>query len=515
MQHRRLCERFGTARVGRPSCGSVTAWSFHVEQEKQHQMAAPTSSPGGGFSYAQAAKGRQQSSATQATPSKPASSAATTVGNAVTEFAPGGNWADDVEATVRDRPAESQKPAQESSKQAPAKDSAVERAKLEEKSNTVASGVSSPDLAGSASPTTKDDESSTAPTNGSSETTWETKSQASEPSWIADRKERQSNTNKSESTVKSGKKPKGKAAEEPAPPPVVLHEAAVPTVNPWMQRSAKFAAQQPAPKPATTPMAAEQPAQKENQRPRSDSRKKVGSVSGAPRNGETLGAAANDVKRPNGVTAKRVNDVRGTQQGAKSLADDAFPSAGRPGASMLSSIPNGSAAAPPPAVKDEMSWPTPETAQEKERKEAGEKVSPEKTEKTGDDATPSNKPRKKQEWQAMIVTPNILFETPNIRGRDTPRSGPGSERGGRGGMRGRGGFRGATAAGSVDRSAGRANAHVTNGESNATGTQRGVSDNADREAMPPPAKPIRSASENARREQQSDGHTGSGGRGQI
>ena len=112
------------------------------------------------------------------------------------EFSPAAssNWADDVDLAAADKQPQSSEEPQEKSKPAEPK-SVVERAKAEEKAQTT-SGVSSPDLAASA--TSNDDASSA--NNGSSQTSWDGKSQASETpaategpasgSWIAARAER-------------------------------------------------------------------------------------------------------------------------------------------------------------------------------------------------------------------------------------------------------------------------------------------------------------------------------------
>ncbi|KAI7366769.1 hypothetical protein KC354_g3917 [Hortaea werneckii] len=446
-------------------------------------MAAATSSPCG-FSYAQAAKGKSSTGNAQ---SNKATSGTTTPGSSsISELTPGANWADDVEADAKDKPAESQKAGSESNKPAVAKDSAVERAKQEEKAQTPTSGVSSPDLAASASTTTKDDESSTAPTNGSSETTWETKSHASEPSWIADRKERQSTKN--ENNSKGGKK--SKKEEQPPPKPVILHEAAVPTVNPWLQRKEalgpKPVAQQPSSKPAQKAPQESAPL-KENQRPQVDSRKKATAATGTSQ-------SDNDVTKPDGASSKRANEApRPAPQGPTTGTSDSRPS-----------IPSSTASAL--GVKDETSWPTPVTAQEKERKDATEKESSEKTE----DAAPA-KPKKKKEWQSMLVTPSVIFETPNIRGRDAPRSAT-TERGGRGGARGRGGMRGAAnGVNAGDRSAGKP-PYLNGNESNTASPQWARSD-ADRDTKALPAK-SREATENPQTEQRPDGRAARSSAGQ-
>ncbi|KAK5123173.1 hypothetical protein LTR85_003371 [Meristemomyces frigidus] len=465
-------------------------------------MAAVTSSPSG-FSYAQAAKGRSSAVKAPAPASKTTSGAAAPATGTFSELATGGNWADDVEASVGDKAAVTQRPTQEASGEAQVRETAVESVKAEDKVQSAPSGVSSPDLAASSSTTTKDDDSSTAPTNGSSsETTWETKSQGSEPAWIAERKERQSSSQNSDSTVKGEKKPKESSAPPP-PKPVVLQDAAPPTVNPWLKRAeekkVRTFTQQPSAKPSASAPASDSNVTKENQRPRADSRKKANSVAGIPRNSDVASSAAGESRKSGGPPSKRASEVRisGFQQSSKPTTGDATsPGASRPTTQTRSSLPNPGTA--PPPVKDAVSWPTPDTVQEKERKDVAERDSPEKQ---TEESTPTMKSRKKPEWQSLVVTPNIIFETQNIRGRDS--RGPSSgERGGRGGLRGRGGYRGgANGANGGERPAGRANHSLSESENGTTVAQRGRSNTADREAMPPPAKPDRASSESSRRAQ--------------
>ncbi|KAK5137396.1 hypothetical protein LTR08_008974 [Meristemomyces frigidus] len=465
-------------------------------------MAAATSSPSG-FSYAQAAKGRAAALKAQAPPSKETSGPATPAAGKLPELVSGGNWADDVEASVADKAVESQKPAQESNRSAPSKESAAERTKSEDPVQATASGVSSPDLAASSSTTTKDDDSSSAPTNGSaSETTWETKSQGSEPSWIAARaarKERQSSSQDSDNTVKGDKKPK-EAAAPPPPKPAVLQPAALPTVNPWTKRAeenkvAKTQAVKPTPS-APTP---DSNTMKENQRPRADSRKKVTPVAGLPRTGEANAGTANDSRKTAAVQAKRNGEARSgaPPPGSRPTTSDAAPSSAvRPSVQTRSSIStNGTA---PPPVKDAVSWPTPETTQDKERKDASEK---EGAEKQPEESTPSMKSRKKPEWQSMVVTPNIIFETQNIRGRET-RGPAAGDRGSRGGARGRGGYRGgANGVNGGERSTARPGQSQSESEDGVTAAPGDRPNRTSREAMPPPPRPNRPTSQSSRHDE--------------
>jgi len=87
----------------------------------------------------------------------------------------------------------------------------------------------------------------------------------------------------------------------------------------------------------------------------------------------------------------------------------------------------------PPPVEDAISWPTPETALEEEKRKAQEKV--EKEEKEAD-AGPNKQPRQKEKWVSVPYTPSVTFNTPlpvrGARGRGG-RSAGRDTTGGRGG----------------------------------------------------------------------------------
>ncbi|KAK0311022.1 hypothetical protein LTR82_014471 [Friedmanniomyces endolithicus] len=471
-------------------------------------MVASSASPSG-FSYAQAAKGRSPvTSTTVPTPSASSNAingAASPAIDSFSELKPGGNWADDVEATVAGKEqAEIPKPAEDVAKSvASSKESSVARAKSEEKTET--SGVSSPDLTMSGSATTKDDDSSRAPTHGSSsDTTWETKSQeASEPAWIADRKERQASSQKSDNTVKGENKSTELAL--PSPPKPALQEAPLPPVNIWLKRAeaqkVKTVIPQPSPSKATADAPATRPAAaKENQRPRADSRKKAMSVGNIPRTGEAPYSTNSEPRKPTkGVSDVRVTDLSRVPQSAAVTATTPTARMNAQTRSSLPNIPNA-----PSFAKERGSWPTPEVAQDNERKDVTDKES---AEKPSDEATPSSKGRKKHEWEKMVVTPTIRWEAQNARGADGQRP-PGAERGGRGGtMRGRGSFRGGASGGPNGSARPAQRGSVSLGDEEVSPTwaqQRGRTDMDDRQAMPPPPKPNRASSESSRREQKTE-----------
>ncbi|TAQ87937.1 hypothetical protein B7494_g3742 [Chlorociboria aeruginascens] len=90
----------------------------------------------------------------------------------------------------------------------------------------------------------------------------------------------------------------------------------------------------------------------------------------------------------------------------------------------------------PPPVDDAISWPTPETALEEDKRKAQEKS--EKEEKDEKDEQASNKPRHKEKWVTVPYIPTVTFNTPlparGGRGRGGGRGG--RDIGGRGGSTG-------------------------------------------------------------------------------
>ena len=484
-------------------------------------MAAINLSPSG-FSYAQAAKGRTSAATSQTPPSKVTSGAATPATGTFSELTPGSNWADDVEASVGSKKGEAQKAQQEENKNSQSKESAVERAKTDDKLHNSTSGVSSPDLAASSSTTTKEDDASSAPNGSSSETTWDTKSQTSEPSWIAEREKRQNGSQASESTATADKQSKEMdAVSSPPSTPVVLQEAPPPMVNPWQKRAEEAKAKMAAmPKPAPVTQASDTSVLKENQKPRADSRKKANSIASVPR--ESLINTGDESRKPNGFQGKRANDVRGNsfRQNSKTATEESRPdsAAGGPTKAAVTrehqSLPNMSI--PPPSVRDEVSWPTPDTAQEKERKDSSEKDAEVKQD---DDTTPTTK-RKKQEWKVIPVVPTVIWETQSMNEpKDRKSRGPSNgDRGGRNGngYRGRGGYRGApNGTNGGDRQSSQTSSSPNMQKSDVPVATRSRSNTADAEAMPPPFKPSRASSAGAWREQKPEKLPGGSTNGQI
>ncbi|KAK5168257.1 uncharacterized protein LTR77_006826 [Saxophila tyrrhenica] len=454
-------------------------------------MAATTFSSPGGFSYAQAAKGRAAATASQTPSSKVTSGTATPATGTFSELTPGSNWADDVESGVKEKKSEPQPTQPEERKSSPIKDPAVEQAKSEDKVQQDASAVSSPDITASSSTTAKEDDSP-APHASSSDSTWETKSQASEPAWIAERTQRQSQhqQQQSEESMKHEKKGKDTPSSTPAKP-VALQEAAPPTVNPWLKPWAA--------KPATPSSSPATASLKENQKPTTDAAAKPSRSAYAP-----VQAPSSSVEEPakfSGAQVKRGGEARASnsRQGSKPVVHDIRTDSASNGAAK--GAPNGrpspvKASPAPPSVSDGVSWPTPDTAG-KERKESVAKSS---TEKREDDATPVSK-RKKPEYEPLNFTPTFRYETTGTSDPQGRKPGPsrgdrprgGGVRGGRGGPRG--GMNGS------ERQASRPDSTLTNAQPASTGVTQDDSSARDREAMPPPPRPSSSDATQERKKQ--------------
>lgn len=420
-------------------------------------------------SYAQAAKGATYAAASRSSSSKVTSGAATPANDAPAEVISSGNWADDVEASVGEKASSSQMKEQDESQAQQPKDSIVERTKVADKAEETPSGISSPDLAASASSTTKEDDSTSAQNGASSESTWDTKSQTSEPSWITERKLRQDGLQSGEAAEKNEKKSKENALPPPPKPPV-LHEAAPPSVNIWAQRMAMKAA---APKPAST-ASMEPTSLKENQRP-SAPRRQASSVTGVPREAFT----------PKDGEAKKSNPLTSALNGSNtdSPVTNASKSSSTERASEKSHATTFS------SVKDDVSWPTPENVADKERKSSAEKEPD--TQRT-EDTTPAGK-KGKQQWQPLPVTPQYV---PVELGSGRPRGTPGdkSNRPSNGTKRGPPrGSSNPTGSNDRERETSRSTSTPMNGDTTPSSQKHG-SLSEDTNTTPVPSKPTRSSS---------------------
>ena len=437
-------------------------------------------------SYAQAAKGATTySAASRASSSKVTSGAATPANGTASEATSSGNWADDVEASIGEKPNSTQKQEQEESKVQQPRDNIVERTKLADKTEEGPSGTSSPDLAASnsGSTTTKEDDAISAQTGALSESTSDTKSQTSEPAWIAERKQRQNGAQAESAVEKSDKKSK-EAPLPTLPKAPVLQEAAPPAVNVWAQRMAKASA---LPKPATNATAAEPTSLKENQRP-SAPRRKASSVSAIQR--ETIAINEGENKKPG---APRL-DANGGRSDS--------PLTGASKANSTDRTSERPPTVPFSAVKDDVSWPTPESVPDKERIASAEKeAEPQRSE----EATPAGK-KGKHQWQVLPVTPQFV---PIELGGGKSRGPPNGERSSRpSNGKPRGPQRGSLNPNGTndrdrDRDNSKSNPTPMNGDSTPS-TQNHGSFTEDANTTPVPSKATRSSSAGARGQQKKD-----------
>jgi la-related protein 1 len=194
--------------------------------------------------------------------------------------------------------------------------------------------------------------------------------------------------------------------------PEILVPAPLPAVNFWQQRREELAKVKP-----TNPVAVQsvQPSLDGSipnesalpQAPKNVDAKKRGKSSGVEDNERNMSTAQN------GAVKETTNSSKGQKKGAdgsgKAKEDQSNKRSGPRGSRgndrEEKSLPNPL----PPPVEDAMSWPTPETALEEEKRKAQEK---EKSEREEKDETTSNKPRPKEKWVAVPYIPTVTFNTP-------------------------------------------------------------------------------------------------------
>lgn len=286
-------------------------------------------------------------------------------------------------------------------------------------SHPTTSTPSSPDFGTTSTSTLPKEEDNFSTANGSSDSTWDKQSQTSQ------------NGVKSSEKVEGDKEPTHSAVstswDEEKPVNVSLKEAPPPTVNFWQQRMAqapKPKSQQiralPVPKPTTLTNG-------------------FGNSNGQ---AKTIDAAAEPKKQDNKKKAKPSSEDRpDMKEGTKSAdgkarngGDGIFCSVEHIHSAFLTSLgplkANAAAVAPPPPPGDSISWPTPDSALEEEKKKTqdhrGDKGEKEKPQAT--------KPHGRKEWERVAYVPNAVFNTPIPQGRrgGRPPGGGTRENGGRG-----------------------------------------------------------------------------------
>lgn len=335
------------------------------------------------FSYAQAAKGQVVNKSQSGSTSSPSSAKdveelSSMLNNMSTKI----NWADevaDVDTTEHVRTNGEQV------------DSQTESASRETNGKTIEDQVSSPDLrASSTSTQLKEDDASSVPTSAS-ESAWDNKSQNSNPV--------ESKTSAGEHKGRGEKGKKEHKEKAPVPKPILLKEAPIPIVNIWAQRAQDIKTKQIS-QPSSPSVA-------RAGRERSSSTSPIKDA-GPERKREELAksTAARGQGRTSGERPVNASDSQERSKPPRTSSSGVAPSL--------------------PLVQDQNSWPTPENAQDEERRKPLERERP---------AQSGAKPHSKSEWINMPYTPTVKFETPLPSA--TKRGGRASGRGGReGGGRG-------------------------------------------------------------------------------
>ncbi|KAH8665753.1 hypothetical protein BGZ60DRAFT_341422, partial [Tricladium varicosporioides] len=199
--------------------------------------------------------------------------------------------------------------------------------------------------------------------------------------------------------------------------PEVLVPAPLPTVNFWQQRREE-AAKKPAPTAVTAYTGPTEPIIS-NDAPRSPDSKRRSKLA-AEENEKPTSASQNGVSKDSGNTKsqKKNSDVSAKLKEDPSSTKRVGPRGSRTGEKEEKLT----ATQLPPPVGDAMSWPTPETAIEEEKRKLLEKL-----EKEDKDDTTSNKPRPKEKWVPVPYVPSVAFNTPlptrGGRGRGGARGG--------------------------------------------------------------------------------------------
>ena len=187
------------------------------------------------------------------------------------------------------------------------------------------------------------------------------------------------------------------------PKPTVLQEAPPPEINPWTKRAATKlktpvgVTQAPVSHPTPTP-----PKEDSHEPPRSSGHAQATRSDDA---SSLLSTPTNATKKPTTPASKKATDSATTKTTAPDNSNVGARVSPAPADHWSERKSSTHVTRAMPAVKDDVSWPTPNFAQGKDRKESHEKESEDKRE---DDAGNATK-RKKQEWKPIPVVPNIIL----------------------------------------------------------------------------------------------------------
>jgi len=208
---------------------------------------------------------------------------------------------------------------------------------------------------------------------------------------------------------KKGKKQKtaekdAEKEKEEEKKPEVLVAAPPPAVNIWQQRKEAQAL-----KVKSSPPIVQNSQAFENGAVQPADPKRRGKASGPDDGDKGLDATVNGV-------AKEPSTNKGQKKGSDGISkgkeDASIKRAGPRGSRVSDREEKAAASQLPPPVEDAMSWPTPETALEEEKRKAQEKEKSEKEKDERDDNVASNKPRPKEKWVPVPYVPSVNFNTP-------------------------------------------------------------------------------------------------------
>ncbi|KAL8669973.1 MAG: hypothetical protein Q9168_005466 [Polycauliona sp. 1 TL-2023] len=279
---------------------------------------------------------------------------------------------------------------------------------VSEKSQVVVSTPSSPEFGVTSTSTLLKDEDLFSNANASSDSTWEKLSQGSQNGSRSNEKVDQEKELTANSTWDE---------EAPTvPAPAALKEAPPPPVNIWKQRAEAKAAKIPTKLSSSNTSGQLQPTTglNANAKPfdigaetrKHDSKKQAKRTHGAPDEKPATAGAKDSVKLSEGrLKGQEITDAE-LQKNPRAAHNDR-------------SISNVMPPLPPPG--DARSWPTPDSAQDEEKKKANGRV--EKAEK---EKAPAARVHGKEKWMPVPYVPTVTFNTPiptARRGGRAPRGG--------------------------------------------------------------------------------------------
>ncbi|KAK6544381.1 hypothetical protein TWF694_001081 [Orbilia ellipsospora] len=209
-----------------------------------------------------------------------------------------------------------------------------------------------------------------------------------------------------------------------------LIEAPIPKENPWMIRRDFLAAQKmqadtKKPQPAVNGI----PPQDKSSQTYNNDKRHNRSRSNISENRPPHQAAGGRRDGPSGIEKRGLSEAGKDGKVLSPIEDASRVSrpAGRSAKSHQDELASRDISSPPapPSMSDKSLWPTPEVAQDEEKREKREKEEKEKEREKEKPVTAAGVRPSKDKWITMAVTPNIIYDTP------LPMRGPRGPRGGR------------------------------------------------------------------------------------